>query len=123
MKSRKIITGGITKLDTLYYLAFVKIRSRANITKPFYSDGTLTLEAFKNLVNERMKPLTTLAKPNDPYEVDIYEFEMLIDIKKFLLIFFMNYKDMKDVEVPAPKIATAKSVIPEDIRSFEIDWN
>ena len=107
----------------MYYLAFVRIHSRADITKPFYSDGTLTLDAFKKLVNARTKPLTTLAKPNDPYEVDIYEFEMLIDIKKFLLIFFMNYEDMKDVEVPAPKVATAKSVIPEDIRSFEIEWN
>ena len=106
----------------MYYLAFVRIHSRANITKPFYSDGTLTLEAFKKLVNERMKPLLTLASAYNPYEVDIYQFSTLNEIKKFLLIFFMDYEHMRNTNVPAPKVATARSFLPVDIQNFEISW-
>ncbi len=108
----------------MYYLAVVRIHTpQANITKPFYSDGTLSLEAFKKRVNEKMAPLILPSTKKSPYEINVYNFGTLNEVKGFLLLFFFNYDLMHTQEIPAPKVASTQGILPETALEFKINWD
>jgi len=88
------------------------------------ADGSLM--HFKYLINNDTRDHLFSLLAGRPYEVSIYQFDTLSEIDK-ILADVPNYWEepigmQKELKIPAPKVAFAQSVIPEDISNFKIEW-
>ena len=85
-----------------------------------------SLNNFKKYVSDETRDHLFPLAIGRPYEASIYQFDTLDEISKILRNFPENYDaylgEPEAIEISAPKVAFAQSVIPEDIYYFEIAW-
>ena len=130
----------------MYYLSVVEIFGKKSSIGTFYSEETGTmaiglqetarfyvvvstdsLDDFKKYMSQYTRDRLFSSASACPYEVSIYQFDTLSEAQEILANLpqgqEVTFDETKKIEISAPKVAYAKSVIPEDISSLEIDWD
>ena len=86
-----------------------------------------SLNDFQKYVSKHTRDHIFYSAASCQYEASIYQFDTLDEIQEILSNFPSGYhvetENEKNFKISAPKVAFAKSTIPEDIYEFEIEWN
>ena len=96
-------------------------------TAKFYLISNDSLDDFKKYVSKHTRDHIFYSAATCQYEASIYQFDTLSEIQEILDKvphgYDVTWNVPEKIDISAPKVASAKSVIPEEICEFEIDWN
>ncbi len=128
----------------MYYLSVVEITGKKSPIGTYYSaeeglnavdlQETVryqliskdSLDDFKKYVSKYTRERLFSSASSCTYEASIYQFDTLSEIQEMLNNvpqgYGVTFGNSKTIEIFAPKVAYAKSIIPEDICEFEIEW-